>query len=392
MSQSKIIKITIYVLSSIFLFIFLYFFNRGTVVSFNQQGGPAYTKYEKAKVITIVEESLEKDGNIRNLYRGYQELEVKILTGEHKGKVHIIKNYLSNLFNVHAKEGLNIIVCIDTANPQAYSVSVYSYHRSLVLFGLIILFFALLWGIGGRKGFKSIVGLVFTFVSIIFLLLPMLYRGYSPIFSSVVIVVLTTCVTLFLLNGWSFKTISAVLGTTLGVIIAGIVSSLAGYLCHVTGFHTEEVETLVVIARDHGMQIEGLLFAGILIASLGAIMDVAMSIASSIHEIYCANPKLGKKGLFLSGINVGRDMMGTMSNTLILAFTGTSLNSLILIYSYNVSYNQLINMNMIGIEIVQGLSGSIAIILTVPIIAFISSRLIPNRRQNYNQSNNLKRL
>lgn len=376
MIKPKIFKITIYVLTVVILFTFLYLFNRGTIISFNQQGGLSYTKYEKAKVLRIVEESLEKDENIRNLYRGYQELEVKILTGEHKSEIHVIKNYLSNLFNVHAKEGLNVIVCIDTANPQTYSVSVYSYHRALVLFGLIIFFFALLWIIGGKKGLKSIIGLVFTFVCIIFLLLPMLYRGYSPIFSSVVIVIVTTFVTLFLLNGWSFKTISAVLGTTLGVIIAGIVSSISGYLCHVTGFHTEEVETLVVIARDHGMQIEGLLFAGILIASLGAIMDVAMSIASSIHEIYSANPNLGKKELFLSGINVGRDMMGTMSNTLILAFTGTSLNSLILIYSYNVSYNQLINMNMIGIEIVQGLSGSIAIILTVPIIAYISSRLI----------------
>jgi len=377
LAKSKAIKIAILLLLAIILFIFLYLFNRETIISFNQQGGLSYVKYEKAKVLRIVDESLEKDESISNLSRGYQQLELKILTGEHKGEIHIIKNYLSNLFNVHAKAGLNIIVCIDTANPHTYSISVYNYHRSFVLFGLIIFFFALLWSIGGKKGFKSIVGLVFTFILIIYCLLPMLYRGYSPIFASVLIVIITTCVTLFLLNGWSSKTISAMLGTTLGVIIAGIVSSVAGYLCHITGFQTEEVETLVVIARDGGMQIEGLLFAGILISSLGAIMDVAMSIASSVHEVYCSNPKLDKKELFLSGINVGRDMMGTMSNTLILAFTGTSLNSLILIYSYNVSYNQLINMNMIGIELVQGLSGSIAIILTVPIISFISSRLIP---------------
>lgn len=380
MSKSKTFKIAIYVLLTIFLFIFLYFFNRGTVTSFNQQGGTSYIKYEKAKVLRILTESLERDESIQNLYRGYQEIEVKILTGEHNGEIHVIKNYLSNLFNVHAKVGLNIIVCIDAANSHTYSVSVYSYHRSPVLFGLIVFFFALLWVIGGKKGFKSILGLVFTFILIIYCLLPMLYRGYSPIFASVLIVIATTCVTLFLLNGWSCKTISAILGTTLGVIIAGIVSSIAGTLAHVTGFHTEEVETLVVISKDQGMQIEGLLFAGILIASLGAIMDVAMSIASSIYEVYCANPKLGRKELFVSGINVGRDMMGTMSNTLILAFTGTSLNSLILIYSYNVSYNQLINMNMIGIEIVQGLSGSIAVILTVPIVAFISSRVIPFER------------
>jgi uncharacterized membrane protein len=106
-------------------------------------------------------------------------------------------------------------------------------------------------------------------------------------------------------------------------------------------------------------------------------MDVAVSIASSISEVAATNPKLTAKALFTSGLNVGRDMMGTMANTLILAFTGSSLNSLILIHSFNVNYHQLLNMNLIGIAIIQGMSGSIAIILTVPVVAFIASRLIP---------------
>lgn len=106
-------------------------------------------------------------------------------------------------------------------------------------------------------------------------------------------------------------------------------------------------------------------------------MDISISVASAIQEVFHSNRKLRHNQLFLSGLNVGRDMMGTMSNTLILAFTGTSLNTLILIYSYNVSYYQLMNMNLIGIEVIQGLSGSLAVILTVPIVAFIAARLIP---------------
>ncbi|MEL7565681.1 MAG: YibE/F family protein [Dehalobacterium sp.] len=377
MFKSKIFKIALCVVIMMLFLLFLYFFNQGTQISFNEQGGISYVRYEKAKVLRIVSESLEKDETISGLYRGSQELEVEILTGEHQGEVHIIKNYLTNLFNVYGKVGSNIIVCVDTANPEMFLITVSNYHRATVLYVFVFIFFAVLWGIGGKKGFKSIIGLLFTFICIIFLFLPMLYRGYSPIFTSVLVVVLATCATLFLLNGWSAKTLSAVLGTILGVIIAGTASSISGQLAHITGFHTEEAETLIVIARDQGMQVGELLFAGILIASLGAIMDVAMSIASSVHEVYTANPKLRPKELFISGINVGRDMMGTMSNTLILAFTGTSLNALILIYSYHVPYYQLINMNMVGIEIIQGLSGSIAVILTVPIIAFISSRLIP---------------
>lgn len=370
------IRLILGILFTILFFIFLYLFNKGSHISFNEQGGMSYEKFEKAKILRIVDESLELDKTISGLYLGSQEIEIQMLTGEHKGEIQIITNYLSNLFNVYGKEGLTIIVSVDSANPQIYRISVYNYYRAPVLYGLLFFFFLTLWVIGGKKGLKSVIGLVFTLICIIFLFIPMLYRGYSPIFTSVTNVILITCVTLFLLNGWHIKTISAVLGTIIGVIIAGILSSISGNLAHITGFQTEEIETLVVIARDHNMQIKGLLFAGILIASLGAIMDVGMSIASAIHEIHTTNPKLSKKALFNSGINVGRDMMGTMSNTLILAFTGTSLNALVLIYSYNVPYTQLINMNMIGIEIIQGISGSIAIILTVPLIAFISTRLI----------------
>lgn len=118
------------------------------------------------------------------------------------------------------------------------------------------------------------------------------------------------------------------------------------------------------------------MFAGILISALGAVMDVAMSVASTINEIHEKNPALGRRELFLSGIHVGRDMMGTMSNTLILAFTGGSLNTLIYIYCYNYNYYQVLNMYDIGIEIIQGIAATLGVILTVPFVAFISAWLL----------------
>lgn len=356
---------------------FLIQFNKDETRILQLHTGKADVKYERAKIVRVISEDLTRDEKISGLYRGSQELEIKLLTGDHKGEVHLVKNYLSNLYNIHGKAGLDIIACIDTADPQKYLVSVYSYYRAPVLYLFILLFFLILWGVGGRKGLKSIAGLVFTFVCVIFLFIPMLHKGYSPVLASVLTAVLTACASLLLIGGWSFKTLSAILGTTSGVIIAGIASSIAGSITHISGFSTEEAETLIVIAKDSGMQVGGLLFAGILIASLGAVMDMSMSVASAIFEVYAANTGVSRKDLFLSGMNIGRDMMGTMSNTLILAFTGTSLTSLILIYSYGVSYNQLMNMNMVSIEIIQGISGSIAIILTVPVVSFISSRFIP---------------
>jgi uncharacterized membrane protein len=125
------------------------------------------------------------------------------------------------------------------------------------------------------------------------------------------------------------------------------------------------------------MRVSELLFAAILISSLGAVMDIAISIASSVNEVFMGNSSLGARELFIAGMNVGRDMMGTMANTLIIAFTGTSLNMLVLLYAMDVTYYQVLNNNMIGIYIIQAVSGSLAVILTVPLVSFISARLIP---------------
>ena len=116
--------------------------------------------------------------------------------------------------------------------------------------------------------------------------------------------------------------------------------------------------------------------AGILISSLGAVMDVAMSIASSCNELYELNPKLTAGQLFRSGMNIGRDAMGTMANTLILAFAGSALNMLILFRAYDYPLLQVLNSDLMAIEILQGVAGSIGIILTVPLVAALSANIL----------------
>lgn len=376
MKHSKFFNIALAITGLIIFLIALYYFNTSNHLSRNISGAVTNIKYEKAMVLKVLSQSLEKD-DVLGLYLGTQDLEIKILTGEHAGEVCTVKNNLSKYYNVLGKEGLEMIVNIDSAGAEHTRTSVFNYNRAPVLYAFVFIFFAALWGIGGKKGLLSVLGLTLTFVCILFLYIPMLYRGYSPIGAAVLLVALSSCITLFLLNGWGPKSISAILGTTLGVVIAGIAASAVGSLAHISGLNTEEAETLLLIASKTHMHVPELIFSGILIASLGAIMDISISVASAIQEVYHSNREIGSRQLFLSGLNVGRDMMGTMSNTLILAFTGTSLNTLILIYSYNVSYYQLMNMNLIAIEVIQGLSGSLAVILTVPIVAFITSQLIP---------------
>ena len=255
-------------------------------------------------------------------------------------------------------------------------VTVYSQDRTGAIY-LFAAFFALVVClIGGKKGVKAIASLVFTFVCIYYLMFPLIYKGASPILITIVIAFLSTLVTLGLLGGMTAKTASAIIGTTAGVVIAAVAALLFGKAAGITGYNVSDIETLNYVAQNSQIRIGQLLFSGIIIASLGATMDVGMSIASTIQEIHERNPLLGTKELFLSGIRVGRDMMGTMTNTLIFAYVGGSLSTLVINYAYDLSYRQLMNSYIIGTEIMQGLSGSLGVVLTVPVTAVIASVLV----------------
>ena len=350
-----------------FLIFLLFFNNFQRVELVNRQG----TSFEKAIVTEVLNEN-------KNNQESRQNVKVKVLSGEYKGRTIEATSFYGYLYGAKCSVNIKVIVSLNTTS-ESYVASVYSYYREPIIYGFIGLFILMLWVIGGRKGIKSAVGLIFTFVCIIYLFIPMIYKGYSPFLAAVIVVILTTIVTMYLIDGITVKSISATLGTIVGVVIAGIFASGFGSVSKISGYNVSDIEELIYIGNNTNLKIGGILFAGILIASLGAVMDVSMSVASTINEIYEKNPELDKKELFKSGINVGRDMMGTMSNTLILAFTGGSINTLILSYSYCMQYNQIINMYSIGIEIMQGISGSIAVILTVPLVSFITSMMLTRK-------------
>lgn len=359
--NSKVITFCFLIIFSIFL----YFFNNIERVELVNSSG---TSYVKAVVNEIVEDNIQEDGS----RIGYQKVMLKVLSGKLKGQLIEGTSFAGYLYGADCTVGMKVIASISKYEDNA-SAAVYSYDRSNIIYIFVGLFLLMLWIIGGKKGFKSAIGLVFTFICIIYLFLPMLYKGYSPFLSAVIVIILITIVSLYLIYGITKKSISAMIGTIIGVIIAGICAAGFGYVAKISGYNVSEVEELVFVANNTELKVGGILFSAILIASLGAVMDVSMSISSTLTEIYNHNKNIGRVELFKSGINVGRDMMGTMSNTLILAFTGGSINTLILNYAYALKHNQIINMYEIGIEIMQGVSGSIAIILSVPLVSIISS-------------------
>lgn len=361
------------IIISILFFAFLHYFSNIQKLELVNRKG---TSYEKAVVTEILQDNIQEDGS----RIGYQKVKVKILSGKLKGQIKEATSFAGNLYGANCTVGMKVIVNINQHEDNIL-ISVYSYDRSKVIYAFVGMFLAILWAIGGKKGLKSAIALIFTFICIIYLFLPMLYKGYSPFLSAVILIILITIVSLYLIDGISKKSVAAMIGTTLGVIIAGVLAFLFGKFAGISGYNVSQIEELVFIANNTKLQIGGILFAGILIASLGAVMDVSMSIASTLSEIYSHNNDMSVKELFKSGINVGRDMMGTMSNTLILAFTGGSINTLILNYAYDLRYNQIINMYDIGIEIMQGVSGSIAVILSVPLVSLIAALILTYKKE-----------
>lgn len=331
-----------------------------------------------AEVTDVLADNASPDTWTEGRRIGQQLLEVKVLTGEHKGAVLEATNFLSAYANVDAKVGTRVIVRLDVDEQgELYVVSVPAYNRAPVMLGLALIFAALLVIIGRKKGVMALVGLVYTLACIWFIQVPMILRGAEPVLVSIIIVALTTAASLLFLTGLSRKTLCAVLGCVCGVGVAGIFAAVSGSISQLNGFNLPEAEDLVLRATQDTVRISGLLVSGILVASLGAVMDVAMSISSSCWELRQLNPGLPKAALFRSGMNIGRDAMGTMANTLILAFAGASLNTLLLFRIYGYPAIQLFNSDAIAVELIRGLAGSIGIILTVPLVAALSAALMP---------------
>lgn len=332
--------------------------------------------YEKAHIINIEKEDLKPDQLIPSLSIGTQIVTLKVISGDFTGEIYTVTNHLSKIYNTQVERGDTIIVSIDPTGKAKDPVSITSYHRENTIKLLLGLFFLVLLIFGGLQGFKTIITLIITGICLLYGFFPLIFQQMSPILAAILTVSVITISSFVLISGFNLKTLSAILGTLFGVIIAGVLTHYSSQAIHLIGLVTEDGERLIEIAYTHKIKIQGLMFAGILIASLGAIMDVSMSIASSIQEVKKHHPKPTFKELFLSGMSVGRDVMGTMSNTLILAFTGASLNMIIFIIAYGLPYNQWINMDIVTMELIQGLAGSIGIVLTVPLTATITSFLL----------------
>ncbi len=313
-----------------------------------------------------------------------QDVTVKILTGKFKGETVELDNMLTGnpAYDIMLSKGDRVVLHVEPRvefieDIEDVEFFISDIERVNAIYIFTGIFFLMLLLIGRKKGILSFISIVATVALIFFALTPMILHEVSPILASLIVCILSTVITIYLVGGLNFKSTSAILGSIVSVGFAAALSILSIKLATLTGFAGEEPMFLYTARPD--LDFTGILSASMMLAALGAVMDTAVSIASTINEIYLTDKNLTIKDLFKSGMNVGRDIIGTMSNTLILVYLGSSLPLVLL--SNNIDLNKFFNLNQVATEITSALIGSIAILACVPVTAIISAYLIKTKHK-----------
>lgn len=339
--------------------------------------------YESASVDQILSDSTEKDPASDNGYRGEQLLLVTVRSGDYKGQQMQVYNYVGPLYGGPLKVGDRATVLISTYSDGTVNATVYEFDRLLPLCIVLVLFIAAAVAVGGRTGVKSLVALAVTLVCLFGVLLPSLMKGANTLLMTFIVCAYVAVVSLTIVGGVRKKTVCAMLGAVAGTALALLFGLLAQGLTRIDGLRIDDVEPLLQL-RQTGTPIglRGLLVGGIVISALGAVMDVTMGIASSLSEVHAANPELSRRELFRSGMNIGRDMVGTMTNTLILAFLGSGFTLILYLYSLGLSPRQLLSSAYVSLEVVSGVASSVGVILSIPLTALITAEVFTREKKS----------
>lgn len=365
-------------MKKIFLFIMLLFGLISPCLALETPDLPSEVGKVEKVTYEDVADGLQNENNVK------QKVQVKVLTGQFKGTVQTLDNMLTGnpAYDISLNKGDKVVLHLDAKNTEVNSVDdvdffIADVKRDYSLEAFAALFMILLVIIGRKKGVFSLVSIIATISLMFFVLVPLILHGVNPVVSAVVVGILSTIITIYLVGGFNSKSSAAIIGTGLSLIFAGGMSLAAIWMARLTGFAGEESMFLYSTRPD--LSFKGILAASMIIAALGALMDTGVSIASSVNEIYETDKKLTVNQLFKSGMNIGKDIIGTMSNTLILVYLGSALPLVLL--SNNIDLQKFFNLNQVATEILSALIGSISILACVPLTAIIAAYLIKRQKE-----------
>lgn len=372
MKKNLIIYIITIVLSVFYIVLLSHFFCKDLDLF------PNSDDMVKAKVIEITDINLNeyKIGNDTHNQKTIY-FKAKILSGENKGEIVEAIQQLNDLYAGGQEEIITgkkvLLMEMNEINEVDYIMTEYVRTDSLFVLGLIFIIFLVVFG--HKKGINTIVALIFTCLAIFVVFIPAILSGHNIYLWSIITCLFIIVMTLLLINSISKKTLCSMIGCIGGVILTALLTIVMTKIMHLTGFIDDQSYYLQLADTSKSFDLKAMIFGGIIIGAVGAIMDVAVSLSASLLEVYEKANDYDKnvKSLMKSGITIGRDMMGTMSNTLVMAYIGSSLSTTLLLLIYSGSLMELLNREMIIVELLQIMVGSFGLLLTIPLTSLICS-------------------
>ncbi|MCL2853292.1 MAG: YibE/F family protein [Defluviitaleaceae bacterium] len=348
------------------------------ISDFTNIGLPHRFIVERALVHSVVDSALHPDHYLQTIYLGSQVAEIEVLTGQFAGQRLQIIHTLTRFSNLRLQDGMEALISIVPGAEylEAQNISIYGPSRAPVLIGSIVIIIVGMLIMGRMKGFYAAYTLIFTLIMVVYFMIAAIIRGESPVVFALLTAIITTSFTLCMVAGISRQSLAAIGGTWSGLAAAGLFSVVLGRLANVSGMHLDHSWQMVYQSPPGVfIRIPELFFAAIIVAASGAVVDAAMSISSAVFEIKEQSPGITTKRLYGSGMRIGGDILGANSDTLILAFVGASLPTLILISMFGFPFLRIINSDMVAVEIIQGVSATMGMLIGIPATALFSAIL-----------------
>ncbi|MFA5129914.1 MAG: YibE/F family protein [Patescibacteria group bacterium] len=304
-----------------------------------------------------------------------QVFDIQMRSGAFKGKTESVSSDVeSNPYQIQPRPGDKLVVFVQTADDGTPQFYLQGYDRRTPMAVLIVLFILALILLAGWQGFKVACSIAISIGVIGWVLIPSFLKGANPIPIAALLAVGLTFISSGFSLGWNKKTIATTLGTLGGILFAFVISSFFANWAHLSGLATDDDR--LFFAQNALLNPRNLLFAGTIIIAMGVIEDVAVSIASGVDQVaQHSHQHATFKSLFTAGMVIGKDHMSAMANTLIFAYVGASLSTLLLYTQYGQSWQKFLNFESVSIEIVQSLAATIGLVFTVPLTAALSAWL-----------------
>jgi uncharacterized membrane protein len=334
---------------------------------------PGQTETMTARVVKVIEE-----GSIESGFAGahpYQRLLLHVLSGSLAGQQVIVEEGTINIIGQERLFQPGDRVYLERATgPQQERLYITDFVRTGSLFWIVVLFVGLVVLVGRGKGLRALTGTMFSLAVILGFILPQIKAGRDPVSACVVGSIVLLTISTYLIYGWNLKAHAALAGMALSLVLTAILAWLFVKWSHLSGFGSEE-SAYLLFELGPNVSLRGVVLGGIIIGALGALDDVCIGQASAIFELVNANRDLDWKELFRRSLNIGRDHIASMVNTLLLAYVGASLPLLMVFTIYQEPLLRRLNREPVAEEIVRTMVGSVGLVLAVPITSLIASLL-----------------